>query len=183
VAKMSDSSVHSSRRTLLKQGAAVCAVLVSGSLSYMTPRAAHAAGASLQVLSDAQANALGLIGEQLVPGARAAGLVEYVDSQLAANDQSLLMLKYLGVDWRQHRGFYGAILDSLAQYLTRPDAKVDQLASLMATDAIEDWAGPPASFGYFVLRSDAIDVRWGNEAGFAELDIPYSAHIVPAGRW
>jgi hypothetical protein len=161
----------------------VCAVIVSESLTYLTPAAAHAAAASLQVLTDDQAHALGVIGEQLVPGARAAGLVEYIDSQLAADDQSLLMLKYLGVDWRQHRGFYGATLDSLVRYLARADANLDQLAMLMATDAIDDWQGPPASFGYFVLRSDAIDVRWGTETGFSDLDIPYVAHIAPNSRW
>lgn len=178
-----DNPIDPARRKLLQGGAMLCAVMVSGTLTTLTPRAAHAAGARLQVLTDMQASALALVGEQLVPGSREAGLVEYIDSQLAADDQSLLMLKYLGVDWTQHRGFYGAILDSLARALAIPDAQPNSLPGLMATDAVPDWQGPPASFAYFVLRSDAIDVRWGTETGFATLGIPYAAHISPPTAW
>jgi hypothetical protein len=53
----------------------------------------------------------------------------------------------------------------------------------MATDAVTDWAGPPASYAFFVLRADALDVTYGTPEGFSTLDIPYSAHIQPEAYW
>ena len=44
-------------------------------------------------------------------------------------------------------------------------------------------APPAAGFVYFVLRSDAVDVVYGTVEGYAELGIPYQAHIMPLKRW
>ena len=44
-------------------------------------------------------------------------------------------------------------------------------------------SGPPASYVMFLLRADALDVVYGTQAGFAQLGIPYSAHILPEANW
>ncbi len=48
---------------------------------------------------------------------------------------------------------------------------------------LTDWMGPPASYAFFVLRADALDVAYGTPEGFATLDIPYAAHIHPEPVW
>ena len=46
-----------------------------------------------------------------------------------------------------------------------------------------DWDGPPAPLFYFVTRNDAVDVYYGTLEGFARLQVPYMAHILPPERW
>jgi hypothetical protein len=53
----------------------------------------------------------------------------------------------------------------------------------MAQDKLPDWQGLPASLVYFVLRADALDVRYGTQQGFTDLNIPYMAHIAPVTQW
>lgn len=53
----------------------------------------------------------------------------------------------------------------------------------MGAGGLPGWSGPPAPLVYFVLRSDALDVVYGTEAGFALLDVPYMPHIPPERRW
>ena len=70
---------------------------VSGVGVLLSPQQAQAAAIPLETLTDTQATTLGALGNALVPGARNAGLVQYVDNQLGV-DNTLLILKYLGVD-------------------------------------------------------------------------------------
>jgi len=53
----------------------------------------------------------------------------------------------------------------------------------MANDRIVTWKGAPASFFFFVLRSDAADLVYGTEEGFAKIGVPYAAHIAPKSSW
>ena len=54
----------------------------------------------------------------------------------------------------------------------------------MRQNKLAGWQGPPAAgFVYFLLRSDAVDVVYGTVEGYAELGIPYQAHIMPLKRW
>jgi hypothetical protein len=58
-----------------------------------------------------------------------------------------------------------------------------ELVRKMSGGSVSGWQGPPAPFFYFVMRSDAVDVTYGTEAGFAALDVPYMPHIAPPSRW
>ena len=57
------------------------------------------------------------------------------------------------------------------------------LVQRMSTDNVPGWQGPPPGFFYFVLRSDAVDVMYGTQQGFALLGVPYMPHISPPSRW
>ncbi len=172
-----------SRRELLAKSSLAFTFATAAGGLLLTPAQAREKALAFRVLSAAQARACETLAEALVPGAAKGGIAHYIDSQLAAGDDSLLMLKYLGVNQREHRGFYGAALDSVARELAKDGVKVPALAGRMAGDAVADWAGPPASFFYFVLRADALDVVYGTPAGFGDIGIPYRAHIEPPAAW
>jgi len=171
------------RREVLAGGAALGWFLIGGSRVQATPADAKRAGFTPQVLTPNQINALETVAEALVPGATDAGLGPYLDAQLAAGNDSMLMARYLGVDPAAQPGFYGGIADSLHAALSKPDASGAALAGQMATDSVPGWSAAPASFAYFLLRADALDVTWGTEEGYAALDIPYMAHIAPETPW
>jgi hypothetical protein len=158
----------------------------------MSPASARAERIPLQVLSKVQCTGLEALAETLVPGSVAAGVAHYVDHQLAASHADcMLMIKYLGVD-PPFTGLYQdglAALDKLSRReastsfaALSPTAKTT-LALKMASGDVADWDGPPPGFFTFVLRSDAVDVRYGSPDGFADLGIPYMAHIEPASLW
>ena len=48
---------------------------------------------------------------------------------------------------------------------------------------VPDWNGPPPPLVYHALRNDAVDVVYGTMEGFADLGIPYLAHIEPPRAW
>ena len=48
---------------------------------------------------------------------------------------------------------------------------------------ITPWDGPPPPLFYMMVRSDAVDVVYGTQDGFDELNVPYLAHIVPPEKW
>jgi len=145
-----------------------------------------------QVLSPMEAETLGHLCETMVPGARAAGIAEYVDSQLAADpSESLLIARYFGV-LPPFRDFYAAGfagLDAAAKAAhEKPfaalaaDPALTLAASLLA-GAPSGWTGPPARLFYLALRGDAVDVVYGTQAGFEMLGVPYMEHILPPRRW
>jgi hypothetical protein len=57
------------------------------------------------------------------------------------------------------------------------------LATSLAKGEIKDWMGPPAPLFFFVLRNDAVDVKYGTQAGFESLGVPYMPHIAPPAEW
>lgn len=160
----------------------------------MTPRQAYAAEVPLIVLSPNEASTLETVAEAIVPGAREAGIVQFVDKQLSLElDQSLLMIKYLGVP-APFDGFYKSGLGALAELSMKSydkpwaDLSADESSALIAKVASNDvgadqWLAPPAPFIFFVFRSDACDVVYGTEEGFAKIDMPYMAHIKPRHNW
>jgi hypothetical protein len=181
------------RRQFLRSSGIWLSVAVAGDALLLSPAAAYAAGLPYQVLSTDEVSTLEALAEALLPGSREAGVAHYIDKQLAAPPQdSLLMLKYLGVSAADFTGFYQGGLSAARQLAkSRFDkpwssldvAGADALLTLMAADEIQDWSGPPASFFQFVIRSDACDVVYGTEAGFARIDMPYMAHIAPPREW
>lgn len=184
---------HTSRREFLRRtGSGLLAVHVAGSLQWLTPRDARAAGAALQVLNAGEQAALEALGDTLLPGAAQAGLAHFVDHHLAVPaPDCLLLLRYLDVP-PPYADFYRAGLAALdaaarathGKLFTQLDAGArSALVQVMSTENPAGWEGPPASFFYYVTRSDAVDVVYGTEEGFKSLDVPYLAHIPPATRW
>lgn len=182
------------RRAFLGSGGILLSCLVAGHTQMMSPRQAYAADVPLVVLSPDQASTLEAVAEAIVPGARKAGIVQFVDKQLSLElDQSLLMMKYLGVP-APFDGFYKSGLDALAQLSMNIYGKnwseltaheTSALTAKVATNDVggDQWLAPPAPFIFFVFRSDACDVVYGTEEGFDKIDMPYMAHITPNHNW
>ena len=173
----------SRREVLAGGGTALGTFLIGGRWVDASTRTARELGFTPQVLTMAQCEALEVTGDSLVPGALNAGLAPFIDSQLALGSGSKLIAKYLGVDPPSQQGFYRAIADNLIANLARPDTTPEQLAGSMASDSVAEWSGPPASYAFFVLRADVLDVTYGTPQGCAALNIPYSAHIQPETSW
>ena len=86
-------------------------------------------------------------------------------------------------DLKKLQPFAAAVNELESRIRELDDAQSSALLAEIAGDKAPGWEGPPASFAFFVLRSDACDVVYGTEAGFASLGIPYMAHIAPAQAW
>ena len=170
------------RRHLLARSSAAGFFMVAGQWAWLTPREAEAREFEPQILSPEQCTALSILGDALVPGAATAGLAAYIDLQLQAGDQSLLIGKYLGVDTSAQAGFYQAAADNVIA-MTDERTSTQTFIANMAGDTLSDWIGPPASYVLFVLRADALDVTYGTPEGFENLGIPYMAHIMPEQPW
>jgi hypothetical protein len=179
----------SRRNFIASTGLGLAGLAAGGAL--LSPRQAHAVSLPLKILTKVQALTLGALGEALVPGALEAGIIQYVDKQLGEAN-TLLMLKYLGVDTSNMPDFYSSSLDSahsLSQHLFNKSPEVltagqaHVWAGSIAADADQEWQGPPAGFFFFVARADACDVVFGSSAGSEALNIPYMAHIAPTASW
>ena len=101
------------RRHLLARGTAAGFFMIAGQWVWLTPHEAEAREFDPQILTPEQCKALSKLGDALVPGAATAGLAAYIDLQLQAGDQSLLIGKYLGVDTSAQSGFYQAAADNV----------------------------------------------------------------------
>ncbi len=180
------------RRSVLKSGTLLIACLVAGQVVHLAPADAYARVATPRIFTPAQAMTLAHLGETLVPGARAGGVAEYVDAQLAATpNESLLIARYFGVV-PPFRDFYAAglaALDAAAQAAhARPFVALAQgpalaLASSLLAGPPPGWTGPPAPLFYLSVRGDSVDVVYGTPAGFEALGVPYMEHILPPRRW
>ena len=180
------------RRAFIK-GAALGALAfsVGGADVLLTPREAHAQGAALRTLNADEAKALEALGETLVPGARDAGIVEFVDQQISGPAQeALLEARILNVR-PPYANFYRAALgavDRLSQaqgkrFAELPASDQHDFVDRMRQNKLDGWQGPPPPFVYTLLRADAIDVVYGTMSGYEALGIPYMAHIAPTKRW
>lgn len=184
-----------SRRGFLRRSAIVGGMLlpatIAGRSVLAAPAEARAAAVPLRFLSPDEATDLERLGEVLVPGSAAAGLVHYVDCQLAAPAADcMLMARYLGVVppfGAFYRAAFAAVREALASgtgdAMTRTHELGAALQRAFTGAPLPAWSGPPAGLVYFVLRSDAIDARYGTPEGFARLGVPYMAHIAPPSRW
>lgn len=181
-----------SRRNVLIGSGLVIAVVLGGRKVLMSPHEAHKAGAETTVLTPQETQILGHLGEALVPGALAAGIVPFVDSQLAADpNESLLIARYFGIA-PPYEAFYRSGLRALEElaraefdtgFVAVPVEQVRELALRLLNGSSKAWQGPPAPLFYLCLRSDAVDVVFGTPAGFETLGIPYREHIMPPGKW
>lgn len=167
--------------------------MVDGAKITLTPREAHAQGVPLQTLTAEQAVTLDAIGETLVPGAKEAGITNFVDQQISGPpEQALLQARILNVR-PPYANFYRAALTAIdgASDKANGGRKFAQLnadeqknfVNLMRQNKLDGWQGPPAPFVYGILRSDAVDVTYATMDGYAALGVPYMPHIAPTARW
>lgn len=183
-----DKNLVQSRRQFLKAGGVTISCVVAGKAVLLSPAEAYAKSLDYQTLSATEVAALEALAEAIVPGATKAGIAHYIDSQLSVDPKdTLLMLKYLVPP--PFAGFYQASLASADKlrgdkaWIELSDEAMMQIIGQIATDQAPDWQGPPASFFYFVFRSDAVDVVYGTPEGSDQLGIPYRAHIRPEANW
>jgi gluconate 2-dehydrogenase subunit 3-like protein len=181
------------RRTFMK-GAALgtFAFTVGGAEVMLTPRQAHAQNIPLQTLTPDQGATLDAVGETLVPGAKVAGISNYVDHQITVPaEESLLQARIMSVRppfANLYRAALGAIDGASSKTKGKkfaeltPDEQHDFIDA-MRQNKIEGWQGPPAPFVYNVLRGDAVDVVYATMDGYAMLGVPYMPHIAPAKKW
>jgi hypothetical protein len=168
---------------------------VSTGLWLHAPGSANAVGATphkLKTLTPDEGATLDALGETLLPGAAAAGISAYIDSQLTLSAaQQTLMIKYLGVP-PPFASFYQLGIKALDEFAIAKSQRVFtalvpaarlELLRVIGADAPASWSGPPAGLFHFVLRNDALDVVYGTRRGFASLGVPYMAHILPPTAW
>jgi hypothetical protein len=181
------------RRAFIK-GAAIgaFAFTVGGAEIMLTPRQAQAQNIPLRTLSAEQAATLGAMGEALVPGAKDAGVVNFVDLQLSIPaEEALLEARIMNVR-PPYANFYraalgaieGASLAKFSKAFTALNAgEQHDFIDLMRQNKLDGWKGPGAGFVYFLLRTDSIDVVYGTMEGYAHLGVPYQPHIAPTRSW
>jgi hypothetical protein len=181
------------RRAFIK-GASLGALAftVGGAQVLLTPAEARAQGAPLRTLKPEEAETIEAVGETLVPGAREAGVANFLDHQISIPaEEALLEARILNVK-PPYANFYraaiGAINGASDKRTGKRFAQLDAAAQhdfidLMRQNKLEGWQGPGGPFVYLILRSDAVDVVYGTMAGYKSLDIPYMAHIEPTKRW
>ena len=158
----------------------------------LTPREAFARDMPFSVLDQAGVETLETICDHLLPGARESGVAHFVDHQLALEpDDSLLFIKCFNVE-PPYRDFYRSALREIRRAGETAYGnginELDQADAVSLIEALRDgnvpgWNGPPPPLVYHALRNDAVDVVYGTMEGFADLGIPYLAHIEPPRTW
>ncbi|MBO9433727.1 gluconate 2-dehydrogenase subunit 3 family protein [Ruegeria sp. R13_0] len=146
---------------------------------------------SYKTLTTTEAETLGAWCAIIVSGAGQAGVARFVDENLAGDQAaSLLLLRYL--DASDMAGFYRNGISGIEKEcqhrfgLSFARANADQRLELVEAaiaSKMQVWTNPNPNFFYFISRSDAVDVVYGTQAGFADLNIPYLAHIPPPRPW
>ena len=157
----------------------------------LTPAAARARELPLRTLSEAQAAAIELLGETILPGAAHLGLVHFIDHQLSVDPADALLIARFFELAPPFKSFYesgvAATMKMAEQAAQKKLLEMNptDLDSLVARIAVPGatYADFPVNLFYMCLRSDAVDVMYGNPAGFALLDIPYMQHILPPSAW
>ena len=182
------------RRAFMKGAAfGAFAFTVGGAEVMLTPREAHAQNVPLKTLTADQAATLDAMGETLVPGAKSAGITNFVDQQISGPpEEALLQARILNVR-PPYANFYRAALAAIDNASDKANGgrKFAQLnadeqknfVNLMRENKLEGWQGPPGPFVYTILRSDAVDVTYATMEGYAALGVPYMAHIAPTKSW
>jgi hypothetical protein len=173
-------------------GLGALAFTIGGAQVMLTPRQARAEGLPLRTLNPDQAATLDAVGETLVPGAKEAGITNFVDQQISIPpEQALLQARILNVR-PPFANFYRAALGAIDAVSTKTKGKKfaalspqeqHDFVGLMRVNKIEGWQGPPGPFIFTVLRSDAVDVVYSTMEGYAALGIPYMPHIAPTKKW
>ena len=182
------------RRRAFMQGAALgaFAFTIGGVEVLLTVGEAKARGVPFRLLNLKEAETIEALGDTLVPGARSAGIAHFLDQQLSVPaEEALLEARILNVR-PPFINFYRTALGAVDRASQAKSGRrfsdlstVEQrdFVNLMRQNKIDDWQGPPGSFVYLLLRSDAVDVVYGTVEGYEALGIPYMPHIAPERRW
>jgi hypothetical protein len=182
------------RRAFIKGAALGALTFTVGDVGVMlTPSEARAQGVPLRTLTAEQAATLDALGETLVPGAKQAGITNFVDQQISGPaEEALLEARILNVK-PPYANFYRAALGAVdrssqalnggQRFAQLTEAEQRGFVNNMRQNKVEGWQGPAGGFVYFLLRSDAVDVVYGTVEGYAALGIPYMPHIAPTKRW
>ena len=184
---------ETNRRNLLRwAGAGAIAFTLDGAEVLLRPGEARAQGLPFTALTAEEVDTLEAFGEALHPGAREAGIAHFVDRQLSVSvaDSLLIARHFLEAPYL---GFYRAGLAALEAaartahgvgFAALPAEAASALVADLRDDHISDWAGPPATLLYLVVRGDAVDVVYSTMADYQRLlDIPYLPHILPPEPW
>jgi hypothetical protein len=182
-------------RRVFNQGALLGALafVVGGVETLLMPRQAYAQSVPLRTLKADEAKTLGALGETLVPGARTAGVVQFVDQQISIPpEEALLEARILNVR-PPYANFYRAAIGAIeaaskARNGGRGFAELSaeeqhSFVDLMRQNKIDGWQGPAGGFVYALMRADAVDVVYGTMEGYAALGVPYMPHIAPTRSW
>ncbi len=131
------------------------------------------------VLNRRERASLAAFGDTLLPGAKEAGIVRYVEQQLRS-ETPLLFLRYL--DYADDCvAFYKGGLKALdAQSVSRFGVIFAELSQQQQGDLVTslsqtsppDWDGPPSPLFYFVIRNDATEFSTGPKRVFADSTCP-----------
>ena len=158
----------------------------------LTPREAYARDIPFSVLNREEVDTLEAICEHLLSGARENGVAHFVDSQLTLDTaDSMLFIKCFELE-QPFPDFYRSALAEISRVSETVYGKsiveLDQAGAVSLIESLRDgnvpgWTGPPPPLVYHALRNDAVDVVYGTMEGFADLGIPYLAHIEPPRAW
>lgn len=180
------------RSFLAGSGLGIAAIGLGGATLLLSPREALARGLPLRALTAPEARTLAALGEVLLPGAEAAGLVPYVDSQLAtAQSECLLAVRYADLvppyaalyrRWLQAVESASVAMHGEA-FPALEAAAARDLAAGLRDGSLTGWEAPDALACYSALRSDAVDVVYGTPEGSARLGLPYQEHVAPPEDW
>jgi hypothetical protein len=178
------------RRTFMK-GAAIGALAfsVGGVEQLLTPEQAHAQGVPLKVLNAAEAKSLEAVSETLVPGARDAGIANFIDQQCSVPPHEALLTLRIANARPPFVNFYRAALTEIDRQCNgKPFAELSaaeqrEFINLVRQNKHADWKGPPQGQIYGIFRDDAVDVVYGTVEGFERLGVPYMPHVLPTARW
>jgi hypothetical protein len=181
------------RRAFMK-GAVIGALAfsVGGVERLLTPEEAHAQGVPLKVLSAAEAKPLEAVSETLVPGARDAGIANFIDQQCSVPPHEALLTLRIANARPPFVNFYRSALTEIDRQCNAQHGKA--FAALTAAEQREfinlvrqgkhaDWKGPAQAQIYGIFRDDAVDVVYGTVEGFERLGVPYMPHVLPTARW
>ena len=181
-----------SRRNFIRQSGLALTFTVAGKALLLTPREAYARNVPFSILNPAEVKVLEAICEHLLPGASENGVAHFVDRQLMQDpNDSLLFIKCFNVE-PPYENFYRSALAEISRVsetvygksITELDqADAAALIESLRDGKVSDWNGPPPPLVYHILRNDAVDVVYGTMEGFANLGIPYLAHIEPPRTW
>jgi hypothetical protein len=194
-----DKAVSQYRRQLLKKGIGLgmIATNVAGIKVLMTSRSAYAKSLALETLNKTEAKILEDFAETMVPGAREAGIVHYLDYNLGAEPaKTTLIASYFNLT-PPFLPFYRGGIEGLSSYLLTKtnkefvdlsqDEKEKTISSLfqhMSGLDLSGWQSDTSPFLFYqCVRSDALDLVYGTPEGFKKLGIPYMEHILPPSTW
>ena len=181
------------RRTFVRgAGLGALAFTMGGVEVVLSPRQARAQGVPLRTLTTQEAATLDAMGETLVPGAKEAGISNFVDQQISIPaDEALLQARILNVR-PPFANFYRAAIGAIdgasekaegGKFVQLSTDKQREFVNLMRQNRLDGWQGPSSPSVYTVLRSDAVDVVYGTMDGYAALGVPYLPHIAPTKKW